>query len=93
MHKGASGYEDASSSQEREIQSRSNWKIRELRAELEEAEQEGKVESAMEAKTRRQETRRQETRRRRARRQRTGAPGERQARPKKAAGEALDGGQ
>ena len=83
MDKGASsGYKDASSSQEREMQSA--WKMRKLRAELEEAEQATKDDLTKEAKTRRQETRR-----RRSRRQRTEAPGERQARLKKgAAGEA-----
>ena len=49
IEKGASsGYEDASSSQERERQG--DWKIRKLRAELEEAEQAKKDELAKEAK-------------------------------------------
>ena len=49
MEKGvSSGYEDASSSQERERQS--DWKTRKLRAELEEATQAQKVEVAKEAK-------------------------------------------
>ena len=49
MGKGvSSGYEDASSSKERERQS--DWKARKLRAELEEAEQAKKDELAKEAK-------------------------------------------
>ena len=49
MDKGASsGYKDASSSQEREMQSA--WKMRKLRAELEEAEQATKDDLAKEAK-------------------------------------------
>ena len=81
MDKGASSrYKDASSSQEMQR----DWKIRKLRAELEEAEQATKDDLTKEAKTRRQETRR-----RRSRRQRTEAPGERHVRLKKrAAGEA-----
>ena len=49
IEKGASsGYEDASSSQERERQG--DWKIRKLRVELEEAEQAKKDELVKEAK-------------------------------------------
>ena len=52
IDKGASGYEDVSSSQEREMQSdcRSDRKIRKLRAELEEAEQARKDELVKKAK-------------------------------------------
>ena len=46
--KGASGYEDASTSQEREM--RSGWPTRKLRAELKEAEQARKDEFAKEGK-------------------------------------------
>ena len=50
MDKGASWHEDASSSQGREMQSRKYWKIRKLRAEVEEAEQARKDKLVREAR-------------------------------------------
>ena len=82
MDKGTSGYEDASSSQEREIQS--GWPTRKLRAELKEAEQARKDEFAKEGKD--MEARAKEAEVKEAKNR---SAGERQARLKKReAGEA-----
>ena len=82
MGKGvSSGYEDASSSKERERQS--DWKARKLRAELEEAEQAKKVEVAKEAKEKEAEDKEARDKEAGVEEAKTEVPGERQASRKK----------